>query len=609
MGTSGKRSGEEGRPKIRVKGKSAPVPEVKREKVKKEKKEKKEKKAAEEQPEAVVEPRSKRPKTSTSLALVPAARSDASPSEPSTPAEKIRHGMSSPSASQRAHVEALMEVKKAAAAANMSVEEYLTAQSGKQLEDRLEAAASQDEDGGEDSSDASEASAEESDEAEQSSAASDSDSDDAGSDGSAGDGSEASDEDEASDDIDGEPMDSDEEEILPKQTANSKPPTTVPKVEKEMKDKTGKTEKRTKDERTEKTGKAEKAPKVDKQNKTDKESKKKTAEAEKAPNETVEAEKAPKVEKLQPKVAKEIGKAMVLAEQTTQQGVVALCDANSKTHKNEWNQFSRQCLDKKKCTTSMAAHVERNKLDMFRRWLECGGDWEKVSLEMERRAENSTLARKERQGMKKRDILKKYPEELLLIAKLLAKKMFEEDEDFPGDEDEYYFYVNAGSKVRKENRTSEALQLKVRDTAPNQGLVDALTSEGGILGAGALAAPENMSEEGSKNLLDSLCKEGVAKAKPPKVKDEAGTEKRMQDILNESTAARKFSIALKHVEYSGDLVKDLTKHNSKLEDIYAKLQELKKRGVKKDKEYVKFYAIVDHMHEWYKKAEESVGVV
>ncbi|CAE7632499.1 unnamed protein product, partial [Symbiodinium sp. CCMP2592] len=588
MGTSGKRSGEEGRPKIRVKGKSAPVPEVKREKVKKEKKEKKEKKAAEEQPEAVVEPRSKRPKTSTSLALVPAARSDASPSEPSTPAEKIRHGMSSPSASQRAHVEALMEVKKAAAAANMSVEEYLTAQSGKQLEDRLEAAASQDEDGGEDSSDASEASAEESDEAEQSSAASDSDSDDAGSDGSAGDGSEASDEDEASDDIDGEPMDSDEEEILPKQTANSKPPTTVPKVEKEMKDKTGKTEKRTKDERTEKTGKAEKAPKVDKQNKTDKESKKKTAEAEKAPNETVEAEKAPKVEKLQPKVAKEIGKAMVLAEQTTQQGVVALCDANSKTHKNEWNQFSRQCLDKKKCTTSMAAHVERNKLDMFRRWLECGGDWEKKANK--------------------------------LIAKLLAKKMFEEDEDFPGDEDEYYFYVNAGSKVRKENRTSEALQLKVRDTAPNQGLVDALTSEGGILGAGALAAPENMSEEGSKNLLDSLCKEGVAKAKPPKVKDEAGTEKvepkepwemcdeRMQDILNESTAARKFSIALKHVEYSGDLVKDLTKHNSKLEDIYAKLQELKKRGVKKDKEYVKFYAIVDHMHEWYKKAEESVGV-
>ena len=33
---------------------------------------------------------------------------------------------------------------------------------------------------------------------------------------------------------------------------------------------------------------------------------------------------------------------------------------------------------------------------------------------MERRAENSTLARKERQGMKKRDILKKYPEEPLV---------------------------------------------------------------------------------------------------------------------------------------------------------------------------------------------------
>ena len=112
-----------------------------------------------------------------------------------------------------------------------------------------------------------------------------------------------------------------------------------------------------------------------------------------------------------------------------------------------------------------------------------------------------------------------------LIAKLLAKKMYEEDEDFPGDEDEYYFYVNAGSKVRKENRTSEALALKVRDTAPNAGLVDALTAEGSILGAGALAAPENLSEEGTKNLMDSLCKEGVAKVKQTKPKDEAEAEK------------------------------------------------------------------------------------
>ena len=83
----------------------------------------------------------------------------------------------------------------------------------------------------------------------------------------------------------------------------------------------------------------------------------------------------------------------------------------------------------------------------------------------------------------------------------------------------------------------------------------------------------------------------------------------MQEILNESTAARKYAIALKHVEYSGDLVTLLTKHGSKLEEIYAKLQELKKRGVQKDKDYNKFYGIVDHMHSWYEGAEESVAVV
>ena len=147
MGTSGRRSQEEGRPKIRVKGKSAPAPAAKDvKKDKKAKKEKKEKKAAEEQPEAPKavepsEPKSKRPKMS--LAVVPAAPSEASASEPVTPAEKIRNGLSSPSTSQRAQVQALMDVKKAAAAANMSIEEYLTVQSGQQLENRLRAAASE----------------------------------------------------------------------------------------------------------------------------------------------------------------------------------------------------------------------------------------------------------------------------------------------------------------------------------------------------------------------------------------------------------------------------------------------------------------------------------
>ena len=164
---------------------------------------------------------------------------------------------------------------------------------------------------------ASEASAEESDEAEVSSGAFDSVSDVQESDGSAEDDSEASEEDDASDDVDGEPIDSDEEENL--QKANRKPATTAPKVGNELKATTAKGEKRAKDERKEKTGGAENAPKVEKY-KADKKSKEKT----------VEAEKAPKVEKLKPTVAKEIGKAMQLAEQTTQHGVVALCDANTR---------------------------------------------------------------------------------------------------------------------------------------------------------------------------------------------------------------------------------------------------------------------------------------
>lgn len=77
----------------------------------------------------------------------------------------------------------------------------------------------------------------------------------------------------------------------------------------------------------------------------------------------------------------------------------------------------------------------------------------------------------------------------------------------------------------------------------------------------------------------------------------------MDEMLKEASEARKFSISLAHLEYSDDLVSQMKKHSVKLETIYAKVQDLKKRGVKNNARFEKFYAIYDSMSQWYKKAE------
>ena len=80
------------------------------------------------------------------------------------------------------------------------------------------------------------------------------------------------------------------------------------------------------------------------------------------------------------------------------------------------------------------------------------------------------------------------------------------------------------------------------------------------------------------------------------------TEK-MSEILKEAADARKYSISLAHLEYGDDLVMKMKAHSTKLEQVYAKLQDMNQKGVKSDKRFQKFYDIYDDMHKWYAKAE------
>lgn len=81
------------------------------------------------------------------------------------------------------------------------------------------------------------------------------------------------------------------------------------------------------------------------------------------------------------------------------------------THKNEWNKFSRQCLDRTKFPIALASHCLANKQDVFQEWLEAQGDWSKVELAFERRVSAKSKFKKGRKGMKARDIITAYGEE------------------------------------------------------------------------------------------------------------------------------------------------------------------------------------------------------
>ena len=100
--------------------------------------------------------------------------------------------------------------------------------------------------------------------------------------------------------------------------------------------------------------------------------------------------------------------------------------------------------------------------------------------------------------------------------------MYEADEDFPDDPEEYFFFVGKGSTVRKEDRKTEKLSMKISDNNPDKDLGQALL-EDGPLTAGALPSTNAVTEEGSKAVLEALHGE-VQKTKPKPNKEKTTEE-------------------------------------------------------------------------------------
>ena len=145
-------------------------------------------------------------------------------------------------------------------------------------------------------------------------------------------------------------------------------------------------------------------------------------------------------------------------------------------------------------------------------------------MTIQRKAENKTKATKMRSGTKLRDIVKLYPAKkaMALVKKLKEKGMYHFDEDFPGDEEEIFYYVGGGNTLKNENITTTSAKVEIKDRN-NKDFTNAMICDGGALQSGALPNLEGASESGSKAVLEAVSSATTVqvKAKQPKEKDAA----------------------------------------------------------------------------------------
>ncbi|CAL1156194.1 unnamed protein product [Cladocopium goreaui] len=246
---------------------------------------------------------------------------------------------------------------------------------------------------------------------------------------------------------------------------------------------------------------------------------------------------------------------------------------------------------------SLASHYMKDKTDLFRGWLQHGGDW----------------SRREREGMKPREILQRYPKEKAesLMKNLLDRGLWYWDDDFPR---ERYFLVGKGDKVRNDNVTKESTAVSVNETQCAE-LAEALAE--GPLAAGMHAATRTANEKGEKDLRSLwVSRMGKLKKRSQRRRRQKRLTKsfqrrlmsqllasKMDDALKKAAEGRRYAISLSSLDYSGDLSSKLMAFSDKMEKCFKSLQDLRSRKVGDEKQYAKFLAVIDEKVMWYEKAE------
>ena len=89
---------------------------------------------------------------------------------------------------------------------------------------------------------------------------------------------------------------------------------------------------------------------------------------------------------------------------------------------------------------------------------------------------------------------------------------------------EIWWLCGTGKSITSDNVVSESMSLEAREKNPSNQLLEALTGESGALQAGILPSSGLETQEGDKNMWDSVLKAQTQKAKPAKRKREEKEE-------------------------------------------------------------------------------------
>ena len=173
--------------------------------------------------------------------------------------------------------------------------------------------------------------------------------------------------------------------------------------------------------------------------------------------------------------------------------------------------------------------------------------------------------------------------------------------------------------MSRKTGVDEATSVRVNDREPNKEMVLALTSEGAPLGPGAMPRIGRTNEAGEKAVVEALTSEAATKAKKAKAKKEEKGSKETEvmlpktpkeeaqalsaDVLKSATEARKYALALKHLNYSGELVRSLMDFSSKMENAYDKITKYSRSDNVGDKEWTDIIKFIQGQQKWYEQAE------
>ena len=82
---------------------------------------------------------------------------------------------------------------------------------------------------------------------------------------------------------------------------------------------------------------------------------------------------------------------------------------------------------------------------------------------------------------------------------------------------------------------------------------------------------------------------------------------KMDDCLKKAADARRLSISLGNLAYSGEVCKELLEFSTKMEKVYRNLQKLLNDKVEDESKYKGLLAIINEKLEWFTKAEARFG--